>query len=162
MQCCKQSSRPCQRAILHAGAKPLHRGTSQTAATRGAAAAPATQSAVLHLPHNPRCCSCHTIHGAATAPATQAFLVASSLWPLTPPLLPALPPGETISECAVREVMEETGVTILNQPDPSSEGISSRLSYPTPFAAVDSIVRNDQGGYKYHYAVIDVGGCAGR
>jgi hypothetical protein len=81
--------------------------------------------------------------------------------PVTPPLLPALPSGETISECAVREVMEETGVTILNQPDPSSEGISSRLSYPTPFAAVDSIVRNDQGGYKYHYAVIDVGGCAG-
>jgi hypothetical protein len=49
-------------------------------------------------------------------------------------------------------------VTILNCPEPASEGISRGLSYPVPFAAVDAMMAGDDGRLKYHYAVIDVRG----
>lgn len=101
-----------------------------------------------------------------------------------------LPAGESIAACAVREVLEETGLHIRNNqgawrrvtqwPTTSPEavvvttqvacvlwcgpccagadveGFSSQLQQPIPFAAVDSIVRDEQGQLKFHYVVVEV------
>ncbi|WIA31147.1 hypothetical protein OEZ86_001160 [Tetradesmus obliquus] len=66
--------------------------------------------------------------------------------------------GETLASCAVREVMEETGVQIRNNQgvaSVSSEGFSKSLQQPTPFAAVDSINPDDTGRLKFHYVVVE-------
>uniref|UniRef100_A0A7S0RVA8 Nudix hydrolase domain-containing protein n=1 Tax=Chlamydomonas leiostraca TaxID=1034604 RepID=A0A7S0RVA8_9CHLO len=63
--------------------------------------------------------------------------------------------GETIAECAVREVLEETGVKIRHMGSP--ETFSSSLDNPTAFAAVDSIWHDKAAGkLKFHYAIIEV------
>lgn len=73
--------------------------------------------------------------------------------------------GETIAECAVREVMEETGMTLVNGGSASAwEGFAKSLAVPTPFAAVDSIVYEQPGGQgrlRFHYVVVEVGGVQG-
>lgn len=56
----------------------------------------------------------------------------------------------------MREVYEETGVQVRNRQDPSSEKFSVDLQYPTAFAAVDSIVRDNDGKFQFHYAIIEV------
>lgn len=63
--------------------------------------------------------------------------------------------GETIAECAVREVMEETGIKIRHRKTP--ETFSSTLNNPTAFAAAD-LIWHDQvaGKLKFHYANIEV------
>lgn len=71
----------------------------------------------------------------------------------------AVAAGESIAECAVREVFEETGIRIRNRPQPESEGFSPDLWHPTPFAGVDSIVRDEAGAVQFHYAIIDVSEC---
>lgn len=37
------------------------------------------------------------------------------------------------------------------------EGFSNQLQQPIAFAAVDSIVRDEQGQLKFHYVVVEVG-----
>lgn len=58
-------------------------------------------------------------------------------------------------DCAVREVREETGVTLCNVDD-GSEAFSSALAFPTAFAAADSITADPDGRIKYQYAIIEV------
>eukprot|EP00879_Flechtneria_rotunda_P009683 GHRR01010132.1.p1 GENE.GHRR01010132.1~~GHRR01010132.1.p1 ORF type:complete len:115 (+),score=44.88 GHRR01010132.1:612-956(+) len=65
-----------------------------------------------------------------------------------------------MAECAAREVFEETGVKIRSNTDMSSEGFSSTLQHPTPFAAVDSISRDGTGRFKFHYVVVEVAAMA--
>lgn len=84
--------------------------------------------------------------------------------------------GETVVECAIREVMEETGVKL--QHDPKKLGITCDdknnpkvranrtpksflgefgLSHPMPFTAVDAIAMHDDGQrIQYHYSIIEV------
>lgn len=84
--------------------------------------------------------------------------------------------GETVVECAIREVMEETGVKL--QYDPKKLGITCDdksnpkaranrtpksflgefdLSHPMPFTAVDAIAMHDDGQrIQYHYSIIEV------
>jgi len=70
-------------------------------------------------------------------------------------------PGETIAECAIREVEEETGVRLVSKASPESEeGFSDRLSFPTPFAACDCITKDRNGKLEFHYAVIEVAAVA--
>ena len=61
-----------------------------------------------------------------------------------------------MADCAVREVKEETGIIIRNIPDPAADGWSSSLSFPTAFAAADCIDRDEQGGIRFHYAIVEV------
>eukprot|EP00201_Polytomella_parva_P017697 CAMPEP_0175054412 /NCGR_PEP_ID=MMETSP0052_2-20121109/9492_1 /TAXON_ID=51329 ORGANISM="Polytomella parva, Strain SAG 63-3" /NCGR_SAMPLE_ID=MMETSP0052_2 /ASSEMBLY_ACC=CAM_ASM_000194 /LENGTH=152 /DNA_ID=CAMNT_0016319107 /DNA_START=140 /DNA_END=595 /DNA_ORIENTATION=+ len=69
--------------------------------------------------------------------------------------------GETIAECAIREVEEETGVRLVSKASPESEeGFSDRLSFPTPFAACDCITKDRNGKLEFHYAVIEVAAVA--
>lgn len=49
--------------------------------------------------------------------------------------------GETLFEAAVREVREETGVTVTPR---------------AIFTAVDNIVRDEDGAIAFHYTIIDV------
>ena len=82
-----------------------------------------------------------------------------------PPPAPSCP-GETIAECAQREILEETGIRLRvhagtgaggagagGAPD---EGFSTCLRHPTPFAAADGIHRDGAGRVLYHYAIIEV------
>ena len=48
--------------------------------------------------------------------------------------------GETVQETALREVLEETGVSIQN---------------PEFLEVVDSIIKDDDGRVKFHYTLID-------
>lgn len=48
--------------------------------------------------------------------------------------------GETVRETAVREVLEETGVTIRD---------------PEFLEVIDAILHDDQGRVRYHYTLID-------
>lgn len=41
--------------------------------------------------------------------------------------------------------------------DAAVEGFSNQLQQPIAFAAVDSIVRDEQGQLKFHYVVVEVG-----
>eukprot|EP00877_Chromochloris_zofingiensis_P009648 jgi/Chrzof1/4937/Cz15g05080.t1 len=101
--------------------------------------------------------------------------------------------GETLVQCACREVLEETGLALVtstsshtaqstavpdcdkqlnhggvaagaagaaaadgNDAEDEDSVFSVTLQQPTAFAAVDSIVRDDKGRIKYHYAIIEV------
>lgn len=70
--------------------------------------------------------------------------------------IPVSRTGETIAQCAEREVLEETGLEILNTPDASAEGFSSDLAFPTAFAACDAIFKDRSGRVQFHYGIIEV------
>eukprot|EP00884_Botryococcus_braunii_P013233 jgi/Botrbrau1/21910/Bobra.0249s0037.2 len=63
--------------------------------------------------------------------------------------------GETNVDCAVRECLEETGVQLQTSKEPVRWDDNS-LKNPRAFAAADVIVRDDQGGLEFHYAIIEV------
>jgi len=66
--------------------------------------------------------------------------------------------GETLVQCAVREVMEETGLALVcDQQEASSSSGGSSLAVPTPFSAVDSIMHGEDGRLRFHYVVVEVG-----
>eukprot|EP00242_Pyramimonas_sp_CCMP2087_P012096 CAMPEP_0198212154 /NCGR_PEP_ID=MMETSP1445-20131203/25552_1 /TAXON_ID=36898 /ORGANISM="Pyramimonas sp., Strain CCMP2087" /LENGTH=207 /DNA_ID=CAMNT_0043886543 /DNA_START=436 /DNA_END=1059 /DNA_ORIENTATION=+ len=86
--------------------------------------------------------------------------------------------GETISECAVREVFEETGVVLKVGSGtenlgcgviPQLSGCGVKAPYratgmldlpllpaPTPFTAVDCILKDAEGRLQYHYMIVEV------
>ncbi|PNW80936.1 hypothetical protein CHLRE_07g336000v5 [Chlamydomonas reinhardtii] len=70
--------------------------------------------------------------------------------------------GETLADCAAREVKEEAGLNLLGATDGSSSASSGPAPWdllkngPIPFAAVDVIRKEPGGGIKFHYAVIEV------
>lgn len=90
--------------------------------------------------------------------------------------------GETVAQCAAREVEEETGVRlagsggdaasllITNLSDPARSdpdlGVGrtadddARLDRPVPFAVVDSIVRDDKGALQFHFCIVEVAAVA--
>jgi 8-oxo-dGTP pyrophosphatase MutT (NUDIX family) len=82
--------------------------------------------------------------------------------PLSPGPLPSTHTraraGESLAECAAREVLEETGVRVRADPGAADEGFAAGLGHPTAFAAVDSVHRDSEGRIEYHYAVIEARG----
>ncbi|KAI8465305.1 MAG: NUDIX hydrolase domain-like protein [Monoraphidium minutum] len=73
--------------------------------------------------------------------------------------------GESLAECAAREVMEEAGVALRR--DAGGGGAPARggrsggpLRAPVAFAAVDSIVTDDGGRVRFHYVVVEVAAMA--
>lgn len=64
--------------------------------------------------------------------------------------------GETLADCAERELREETGLALVHARDPGAEGFSNSLAFPTPFAACDALTHDAEGRLQYHYAIIDV------
>ncbi|KAG2434924.1 hypothetical protein HYH02_012122 [Chlamydomonas schloesseri] len=69
--------------------------------------------------------------------------------------------GETLAACAAREVKEEAGLSLGGASDasPSSPNHAPwdlMKNGPMPFAAVDVIRKEPDGGVKFHYAVIEV------
>lgn len=85
--------------------------------------------------------------------------------------------GETIAQCAAREILEEANVKLRcdgipgskaagpaagdrDSGDGDTEGFSKQLRRPTAFAAVDSIVREDGGAVRFHYVVVEVAAVA--
>jgi 8-oxo-dGTP pyrophosphatase MutT (NUDIX family) len=66
-----------------------------------------------------------------------------------------------MSQCAAREVEEETGLRLHQAQSvdlrEDEEGFSEELRVPTPFAAVDSLVPGEaEGQFKFHYAIVEV------
>eukprot|EP00241_Pyramimonas_parkeae_P010639 CAMPEP_0114263990 /NCGR_PEP_ID=MMETSP0058-20121206/22900_1 /TAXON_ID=36894 /ORGANISM="Pyramimonas parkeae, CCMP726" /LENGTH=238 /DNA_ID=CAMNT_0001380499 /DNA_START=25 /DNA_END=741 /DNA_ORIENTATION=- len=84
--------------------------------------------------------------------------------------------GERVEDCAAREVLEETGLTIKTVSDkeplksprdtypPPGDAVSSGAGglqlpiRPTPFTSVDCIVRDEDGQVVYHYMIVEVVG----
>eukprot|EP00238_Polyblepharides_amylifera_P014470 CAMPEP_0196592632 /NCGR_PEP_ID=MMETSP1081-20130531/73312_1 /TAXON_ID=36882 /ORGANISM="Pyramimonas amylifera, Strain CCMP720" /LENGTH=179 /DNA_ID=CAMNT_0041916379 /DNA_START=131 /DNA_END=670 /DNA_ORIENTATION=- len=84
--------------------------------------------------------------------------------------------GETMEECAAREVLEEAGVAIRTSsgieklmgcgvaPQLSACGAKAPFNgtgrfhsmLPTPFTAVDSIHKDDQGRVEFHYMIVEI------
>jgi len=84
--------------------------------------------------------------------------------------------GETMVQCAVRETLEETGLTLRQRPSseaqpfssggagggkqllgrPTAGGGKQLLGRPTVFTAVDVIERDPDGSVAFHYAVVEV------
>lgn len=69
--------------------------------------------------------------------------------------------GETLAQCAVREVLEETGVAIESQagaelpPLPPPRGFPG-LSHPWPLVILDGLFEGKDGGISHHYTIIEV------
>ena len=71
--------------------------------------------------------------------------------------------GESLQECAVREVLEETGIALRWNPDRASlTGLEldspdyQSLSSPSIITCVDSIIRDADGVPLYHYTIVEV------
>eukprot|EP00951_Prasinocladus_malaysianus_P016594 scaffold129406_cov50-Prasinocladus_malaysianus.AAC.1 len=73
--------------------------------------------------------------------------------------------GESIVGCAIRELKEETGISMrckLPPPPPETTHQGVNLSYsdsldtPVAFAAADAVTRDEHGNIKFHYALIEV------
>jgi len=69
--------------------------------------------------------------------------------------------GETMAECAMREVLEETGIQLQNDPSKvlkEDVGFSADLAVPTAFSAVDSLFPDPANPQRlqYHYAIIEM------
>lgn len=62
--------------------------------------------------------------------------------------------GETMTDCAIREVLEETGITLRLQPQTAA--CSTELDFPSVFCAVDSIHNDSIGRPQFHYVVVNV------
>ncbi|GFH27733.1 ADP-ribose pyrophosphatase [Haematococcus lacustris] len=113
-------------------------------------------------PAAPPCCSpcCHPMQAVQCllvpqpTPLAVCVLVVVSFQPYWQ--------GETIAECAAREVLEETGLVVQVEPDVVCEGFSQDLVQPTAFAAVDSLVRGPSGDIRFHYAIIEVAALVAR
>jgi len=73
--------------------------------------------------------------------------------------------GETMAECAVREIREECGIELKFDRDGYAQ-LGSRtaldgpqpLDFPVPFACVDAIFRDDEGRPRFHYTIVEVAG----
>eukprot|EP00899_Mesostigma_viride_P008560 jgi/Mesvir1/17705/Mv18987-RA.1 len=59
--------------------------------------------------------------------------------------------GETVVDCADREMREETGLALLRD-----TGGKQALSLPQPFTCVDSITYDDSNRVMFHYAIVEV------
>lgn len=73
--------------------------------------------------------------------------------------------GETMAECAAREIEEETGLRLRDDNSSSASTASAASSSwgigkPQSFAAWDSIYKDDQGAIQYHYVVVNVAATA--
>ena len=68
--------------------------------------------------------------------------------------------GETLAECAAREVLEETGITIQTVPHPPrtgpAAGLDRDLSHPRPLTTVDGLFQNEDGELAFHYVIVEV------
>jgi ADP-ribose pyrophosphatase YjhB (NUDIX family) len=72
--------------------------------------------------------------------------------------------GESLVECAMREVREETGLILRHKKDvaPGTSVFYRNLAHPAVFSAVDVIDREPSvtngGPIRFHYAVVEVAG----
>ena len=81
-------------------------------------------------------------------------------------LSPALHSGESIIGCAIRELKEETGITLRCAAKPPTREtthlgspltVSENLETPVAFTAVDCVVRHpEDNACAFHYAIIEV------